>query len=94
MPFVRELKERRIPQTLVFYLGGGWVLIEALNFFIEKYGWTAKIFDILIILFNGYIIPTDLFILPLSSYLHPFLNNPYSLNFCLSMDNVNFSLFE
>jgi len=50
MPFVQELKERKIPQTLVFYLGGGWVLIEALNFFIEKYGWTAKIFDILIIL--------------------------------------------
>ena len=50
MPFVRELKERKIPQTLVFYFGGGWVLIEALNFFIEKYGWTAKIFDLLIIL--------------------------------------------
>ena len=50
MPFVRELKERKIPQTMVFYLGGGWVLIEALNFFIEKYGWTAKIFDVFIIL--------------------------------------------
>jgi len=50
MPFIQKLKERKIPQTLVIYLGGGWVLIEALNFFIEKYGWTAKIFDVFIIL--------------------------------------------
>lgn len=50
MPFVRELKERKIPQTLVFYLGGSWVLIEALNLFIEKYGWSSRIFDIIVIL--------------------------------------------
>ncbi len=50
MPFVHQLKERKIQQTLVIYLGGGWVLIEALNFFVEKYGWNAKIFDIFIII--------------------------------------------
>ncbi len=49
MPFIQDLKERKIAQTLVIYLGGGWVLIEALNFFVEKYGWNAKIFDIFII---------------------------------------------
>jgi len=50
MPFIQELKDRKIAQTLVIYLGGGWVIIEALNFFIEKYGWYSSIFDITIIL--------------------------------------------
>ncbi len=32
-----EFKSRKIGQTLVLYLGSAWVVIEALNFFIEKY---------------------------------------------------------
>ncbi len=47
---IQQIKERKIPQTLVIYLGGGWVLIEALNFFVEKYGWNEKIFDLFIII--------------------------------------------
>ncbi|MCZ6693827.1 MAG: hypothetical protein O6939_07975 [Bacteroidetes bacterium] len=50
MPLIQELKDRKIAQTLVIYLGGGWVLIEALNFFIEKYDWSSRIFDIIIFL--------------------------------------------
>ena len=37
-------------RTLIVYLGGAWVFIEAINFLIDKYGWNTTILDVLIIL--------------------------------------------
>ena len=37
-------------RTLIVYLGGAWVFIEAINFLIDKYGWNTTILDILILL--------------------------------------------
>jgi TolB-like protein len=48
--FIAELKERKIGRTLVVYLGSGWVIIEAINFFIEKFGLGNLLFNIALIL--------------------------------------------
>lgn len=48
--FIAELKERRLGQTLVVYLGTGWVVIEALNFFIEKFELGKSLFNVIFIL--------------------------------------------
>ena len=37
-------------RTLIVYLGGAWVFIEAINFLIDKYGWNTTILDVLILL--------------------------------------------
>ncbi len=39
-----------IIKTLIVYLGGAWVIIEALNFLIDKYNWNTTILDVLILL--------------------------------------------
>lgn len=39
-----------ILKTLLVYLGGAWVFIEAINFLIDKYDWNTTIVDILILL--------------------------------------------
>lgn len=39
-----------ILKTLLVYLGGAWVFIEAINFLIDKYDWNTSIVDILILL--------------------------------------------
>lgn len=39
-----------ILKTLLVYLGGAWVFIEAINFLIDKYNWNTTIVDILILL--------------------------------------------
>ncbi len=42
--------KRNISKTLLVYLGGAWVFIEAINFLIDKYGWNTTIVDVLILL--------------------------------------------
>ena len=39
-----------IAKTLIVYLGGAWVFIEAINFLIDKYDWNTTILDVLILL--------------------------------------------
>ena len=39
-----------IIKTLLVYLGGAWVFIEAINFLIDKYDWNTTIVDVLILL--------------------------------------------
>ena len=41
---------RNISKTLLVYLGGAWVFIEAINFLIDKYDWNTAIVDVLILL--------------------------------------------
>ena len=50
MKVITEFKERNIWSALAVYLGGGWVVIEALNFITEKYNWPDVIIDIIILL--------------------------------------------
>jgi adenylate cyclase len=47
---IAELKERKVGQTLVLYLGGAWVAIEAINFFAEKFELDRLVFTISFIL--------------------------------------------
>jgi TolB-like protein len=46
---ISDFKERNIWSTLVVYLGGGWVVIEAFNFITEKYNWPSIIIDVIIL---------------------------------------------
>jgi len=39
-----------IIKTLLVYLGGAWVFVEAINFLIDKYDWNTTIVDVLILL--------------------------------------------
>ena len=50
MGFVEEIKARKILNTLVFYLGSGWVLIEAVNFFVEKFSLNPIFFNYIFII--------------------------------------------
>ncbi len=45
-----KFKERKIGQALAIYLGSAWVLIEAINFVVDKYRLNTTILDILILL--------------------------------------------
>jgi TolB-like protein/Tfp pilus assembly protein PilF len=48
--FINDLKERKIGHTLVLYLGSGWVVIEAVNFFVEKFELNSLVFTVSFIL--------------------------------------------
>ena len=43
--FFANLRERKIGQTAVVYLGTAWVLAEALSFFSQRYNWPSFLFD-------------------------------------------------
>ena len=45
-----QTNKGNIAKTLIVYLGGAWVIIEALNFLIDKYHWNTTILDVLILL--------------------------------------------
>ena len=45
-----ELKNRKIGQTTIVYLGSAWVLLEAFGFFAQRYGWDQRLFDAFLIL--------------------------------------------
>ena len=47
---VKNRNDRSIGKKLLVYLGSAWVIIEALNFLIDKYYWNSRVLDILIIL--------------------------------------------
>ena len=49
MTLISEFKSRNIWSTLAVYLGGGWVVIEAINFLSEKYGWSGTVIDLVIL---------------------------------------------
>jgi TolB-like protein len=51
MKVFKQLRDRKILSSLAFYLGSSWVLIEVLNFLMDKYGWPAVIIDVGILLF-------------------------------------------
>lgn len=52
--FVALVRERKIGQTVIVYLGSAWVLLEAFSFFMQRYGWDSRLFDaFLIILLFG-----------------------------------------
>jgi len=42
--------KRNISKTLLVYLGGAWVFIEAISFLVDKYDWSTTIVDVLILL--------------------------------------------
>ena len=48
--FSEYLKKNETWRNVVVYLGGGWVLIEALNFITNKYGFSDKIVDVFLVL--------------------------------------------
>ena len=43
-------KQKGIVRSLFVYLGGAWVVIEALNFLIDKYYWNSVVLDVLILM--------------------------------------------
>jgi len=45
----RNLRQKDILKHLFVYLGSAWVVIEALNFLIDKYYWNSGVLDILIL---------------------------------------------
>lgn len=50
MSFIQQFKDRNIPKMLAIYLGSGWLVIESVSFFTEKYDWNSHVFDVTIIL--------------------------------------------
>ena len=42
--------KRIISRTLLVYLGGAWVFIEAITFLVDKYDWNTTIVDVLILM--------------------------------------------
>ena len=42
--------DRNIGGKLLVYLGSAWVIIEVLNFLVDKYYWNSRVLDILILL--------------------------------------------
>jgi TolB-like protein/Flp pilus assembly protein TadD len=44
------LKQRKIGQTVVVYLGTAWVVLEAFGFFAQRYGWDQRLFDAFLVL--------------------------------------------
>jgi len=42
--------KKNILKTLLVYLGGAWVFIEAISFLVEKYDWNTTIVDVFILL--------------------------------------------
>ena len=46
----KPIDKGNIAKTLIVYLGGAWVFIEAINFLIDKYDWNTTILDVLILL--------------------------------------------
>jgi TolB-like protein len=59
--FLTELRQRKIGQTVVVYLGSAWVILEAFGFFAQRYGWDQRLFDaFLVLLLFG--LPATLFV--------------------------------
>ncbi len=46
------LSNQRI-QSIVFYVGGAWALLQAIEFFSQKYDWSPKLFHYSLILLSG-----------------------------------------
>ena len=44
------INKGNIAKTLIDYLGGAWVIIEAINFLIDKYDLSSTILEVLILL--------------------------------------------
>jgi len=62
---VQSLQERRVPQITAFYLGGGWGLIQFIEWIVERYGLSPYLPDFsLIILFS--MLPTVIIV----AYFH------------------------
>lgn len=88
---LEKFKERRIGQTLVVYLGSAWVFIEAFNFLIDKYNWSTKALDVIIIII--------IFGLP-ASIIYNWFNHKFTrnaiilqvLNIILAVSVITFSL--
>ena len=47
---LKRLAERRIVQTAAVYAGGGWLLLEATDFFVDNYALSARILDVAVLL--------------------------------------------
>ncbi len=50
MEQAKQSNKANIAKTLIVYLGGAWVIIEAINFLIDKYDLNTAILDVLILL--------------------------------------------
>ena len=50
LSLLEKIKERKIGQTLIVYLGSAWVFIEIFNFLVDKYNWDTEVLDIIILL--------------------------------------------
>src|ERR1043165_4268966 len=48
--FLTHLRQKKIGQTVVVYLGSAWVILEAFGFFAQRYGWDQRLFDAFLIL--------------------------------------------
>ncbi len=45
-----QIRERKVGQTIIVYLGSAWVLLEAFGFFTQRYRWDQRLFDAFLIL--------------------------------------------
>lgn len=50
MSFIENIKKKKILNALVYYLGGGWAVIEASSFFVEKYGAGSSFVSLMLII--------------------------------------------
>lgn len=50
LSLLEKIKERKIGQTLIVYLGSAWVFIEIFNFLVDKYNWDTEVLDIIILI--------------------------------------------
>lgn len=50
MSFFKEIKKRKILNTFIYYLGASWAIIEAANFFNERYNGNSQILNVVVII--------------------------------------------
>ncbi len=85
--------DRNIGGKLLVYLGSAWVIIEVLNFLVDKYYWNSRVLDILILLI--------IFGLP-ALVIHLYFDRKFprkaiilhSINILLTIDAISFSLIK
>ena len=48
--FIETARERRVFRYLVFYVGSAWVVAQVVEFFLDNYGWSPRVLDIVLFL--------------------------------------------
>jgi TolB-like protein len=65
MHIIHEIRERKLAKSIIIYLSGSWIAIEGTSFFVEKYNWSPKVFDTVII-----VVIAGLFTLLIQAWFH------------------------